>query len=76
MLKLMKHILKDLTKDRHRAVLSASAMTIGMTAFGIISFCYTIIIRELPKVFDDTNTASGVLTVDGIDHEVYETLDE
>lgn len=75
MQKTIKHILRDLIRDKHRAALSMLALVIGMAAFGIILFCYTIIVREIPEVYRGTNPASASLMVSQVDDEFYEIVE-
>lgn len=76
MQKIVKHILRDLTRDRHRAFLSMLAMVIGMSAFGIILFCYSIIVREIPQVYSGTNPVSASLQIDKTDKQLENILDK
>ena len=76
MFKLMKHIVIDLTADRHRALLSLAAIIIGMSAFGIILFSRTIIIREIPAVYSDRNPASASILVETADQRLQDITDQ
>lgn len=76
MQKTVKHILRDLTRDKHRAVLSMLALIIGMAAFGIILFCYNIIVREIPEVYQETQPASASLMVSQVDDELYNIIED
>ena len=70
MKRLFKKAIRDLFLDKRRAVMSLLAILIGTMSFGLVTFCYEIISRELVSVYDAINPASGSLEVDRIDDEL------
>ncbi|MFV0393743.1 MAG: FtsX-like permease family protein [Coprobacillaceae bacterium] len=73
---LVKSILRDLYTDKRRAVLSLIAIVIGMSTFGLVSFCQEIIVREIPIVYNATNPASGNIIVDVVDEDLINLTNE
>ena len=64
---LLKKTMRDLFRDKRRAAFSLLAILIGTMSFGIITFSYEIISRELVRVYDAINPASGSIMVDRVD---------
>lgn len=75
MKRLLKKVLRDLFQDKRRATMSLLAILIGTMSFGIITFSYQIISRELVSVYGAINPASGSITVDRIDDELIALTD-
>lgn len=72
---LFKKIMRDLFRDKRRAAFSILAILIGTMAFGIITFSYEIISRELVSVYDTINPASGSIMVDRADDKLMTLTD-
>jgi len=70
MRRLLKKTMRDLFRDKRRAAFSLLAILIGTMSFGIITFSYEIISRELVSVYDAINPASGSIMVDRIDDKL------
>lgn len=73
--RLIKKSFRDLFQDKRRAVFSLMAILIGTMAFGIITFSHEIISRELVRVYDSINPASGSIIVDRIDERLIALTD-
>lgn len=70
MKRLIKKAMRDLFRDRRRALFSLTAILIGTMSFGITTFSYKIISRELVAVYDAINPASGSIMVDKVDDKL------
>lgn len=69
---LIKKSFLDLVSDKRRAIISLLAILIGTMSFGIITFSYHIIKRELVSVYDAITPASASLSVNKIDPQLLE----
>lgn len=67
MKRLLKKTIRDLFRDKRRAAFSLLAILIGTMSFGVVTFSYEIINRELVSVYDAINPASGSVMVDRVD---------
>ncbi|MCX8128851.1 MAG: FtsX-like permease family protein [Clostridia bacterium] len=63
-------VIRDLFKDKFRAVMSLLAITVGMIAFGVMLFSYDIVNREIVNVFSAINPSSATVTVDRVDDKL------
>lgn len=70
--RLFKKALRDILSDKHRAIVSLLAIIIGMSSFGIVTFCYSIVSREIPKLYRHTNPVSASIFVDNVDDNLIE----
>ena len=70
--KLYKKVMRDLFKDKRRAIFSLLAILIGTMSFGISIFSYEIIPREIISTYSAINPPSGIITVDRIDERLVE----
>jgi putative ABC transport system permease protein len=70
MSRLLKKVMRDLFKDKRRAVLSLLAILIGTMSFGMVAFSYQIIPREIVGVYDAAIPASASVTVDRVDEKL------
>lgn len=73
--RLLKKAIRDLFQDKRRAAFSLMAILIGTMAFGIVTFSHEIISRELVRVYDAINPASGSIIVDRIDERLIALTD-
>lgn len=76
MKRLIKKAMRDLFRDRRRALFSLTAILIGTMSFGITTFSYKIISRELVAVYDAINPASGSIMVDTVDDKLTALTDD
>lgn len=70
MRRLLKKVLRDLFMDKRRAVLSLLAILIGTMSFGMMTFSYHMISREIVSVYDAIHSASGTIMLDRVDDEL------
>ena len=70
--RLLKKVFRDLLKDKRKAVFSLFAILIGTMSFGIVTFAYQIIPRELLSVYESIIPASASVMVDRVDTELIE----
>lgn len=75
MRRLLKKTMRDLFRDKRRASFSLFAILIGTISFGIITFSYEIISRELVSAYDAINPASGSIMVDRVDDRLISLTD-
>lgn len=62
--------MRDLVKDKRRAILSLLAILIGTMMFGIAMFSYIIVPREIVNTYMSMTPASAYVIVDRIDDEL------
>ncbi len=66
--------LRDLWINKTRTVLVVLSIAIGIVGVGSILTSYTILIREMNRNYLDTNPASAVLYVEGIDDDLVQSI--
>ncbi len=66
--------LRDLWINKTRTILVVLAIAIGIVGVGSILTSYTILIREMNRNYMDTNPASAVLYVEGIDDDLVQSI--
>ena len=72
MIRLLKKVMRDLLKDKRRAVFSLIAIIVGSMSFGIITFSNQIIPREIISTYDAMIPASASIMVDRVDDRLIE----
>jgi putative ABC transport system permease protein len=72
MQRLYKKVMRDLFKDKRRAIFSLLAILIGTMSFGIAAFSYEIIPREIINTYNAINPPSATITVNRIDEQLLE----
>lgn len=72
MKRLLKKAMRDLFKDKRRAAFSLLAILIGTMSYGIVTFTYHIIPREIRGAYDAIVPESASIIVDRIDDRLIE----
>jgi len=72
MSRLYKKVMRDLFKDKRRAILSLLAILIGTMMFGIAMFSYQIVPREINNTYLAMTPASAYIIVDRVDDNLIE----
>lgn len=63
-------ILRDLWRNRARTFLVILAISAGVTALGVVSTTYAVVLRDLPAGYQATNPAAARLFTDPFDDEL------
>ena len=70
--RLYKKVMRDLFKDKRRAILSLLAILIGTMMFGIAIFSHEIVPREISNTYLAMTPASASVVVDRVDERLIE----
>ncbi len=65
---------RDLWINKTRTVLVVLSIAIGIIGVGSILTSYSILTREMNRNYMDTNPASAVLYVEGIDDDLVQSI--
>jgi putative ABC transport system permease protein len=68
--------LRDLWVNKARTILVVLAIAIGVFGVGTILTAYSILTREMDRNYMDTNPASAILSVEGIDDDLVQTIQD
>ena len=76
MRQLFKKVFRELWQHKARSVLAILALFIGMAGFSTMLFSYTMLVREIPAVFERINPHSAILKLDAVDRDVLEIVEK
>ncbi len=68
-------VLRDLWGDKPRTLLVVLAIAIGIVGVGAILNSYSVLIREMDRNYMDTNPASAVLYMEGVDDALVQSIE-
>lgn len=68
--RLLKKAFRDLFHDKQKALVSISAILIGMIAFGTLLFSYEIITNELITTYSSINPPSASININKVDNHL------
>jgi len=67
--------LRDLWGDKTRTLLVVLAIAIGIVGVGAILNSYSVLIREMDRNYMDTNPASAILYMEGVDDALIQSIE-
>ncbi|MEZ4709101.1 MAG: FtsX-like permease family protein [Caldilineaceae bacterium] len=65
---------RDLTSNRARTLLVIASITVGIFAVGVVQHINTIIVDEMTRVYEESNSAHARLMVNGVDDALLDAL--
>ena len=69
-----KKVVRDITSNKSRSMLVVASIAIGVFAVGVVQHLRTVVLSEMQKVYDESDSAHGTIVAGDIDDELIEVI--